>query len=115
VAERIIYQLVDDISGTEITEGTGERIPFSFRGVDYQIDLTSANVAKLDKAFKPYIEAATRIRATQGRRAKSSGRTVPTSKERLAAIREWARSNGYDVSDRGRIKADIVEAYDAAH
>lgn len=115
MAERIIYQLVDDISGTEIAEGSGERIPFSFRGVDYQIDLAAANVAKLDKAFKPYIDAATQIRGAKSRRAKSSGRTAPTSKERLAAIREWARSNGYDVSDRGRIKADIVDAYDAAN
>lgn len=111
MAERIVRQLIDDINGVEIPDATGERIRFSLRGVDYQIDLGPANVAKLDKAFKPYVEAATKIRGTKGRR----GRTVSTSKERLAAIREWARSNGYDVSDRGRIKSDIVDAYDAAH
>ncbi len=115
MAERIVRQLVDDMNGAEIEEGAGERIQFSLRGVDYQIDLTLANVAKLDKALKPYVEAATKIRGTKGRRAKTSGRPTSTPKDRLAAIREWARSNGYDVSDRGRIKAEIVDAFDAAN
>jgi len=115
MAERIVRQLIDDINGTEIPDGTGERIRFSLRGVDYQIDLAPANVAKLDKTLKPYIEAATKVQGKKGRRANSSKRATPTSKERLTAIREWARSNGYEVSDRGRVKAEIVDAYDAAH
>ena len=116
MAERIILQLVDDMNGAEIEDGAGERIQFSLRGVDYQIDLTLANVAKMDKAFKPYVEAATKVRGTKGRRAKSSGRAAAaSSKERLAEIREWARSNGYELSDRGRIKAEIVDAFDAAN
>ncbi len=118
MAERIIRQLIDDMDGTEILEGKGERIEFSLRGIDYQIDLSPTNIAKLDKAFKPYVDAAEKIRGTKGRRTKSSRRSsstaAPTAKERLAAIREWARENGYDVSDRGRVKAEIVEAFDAA-
>ena len=117
MAERIVRQLIDDIDGTEISEGKGERVEFSFRGTDYQIDLTAANAAKLDKALKPYIDAAAKVRAAgRGRRAKANGNgNGKTSPEQLAAIREWARKNGHEVADRGRIKAEVVEAFDASH
>lgn len=116
MAERILRQLIDDINGSEIPEGEGERVAFSLRGVDYQIDLSAANVAKLDKALKPYVEAATKVGGRRGRRAaKSASASGANSKEQLAAIREWAREEGYEVSDRGRVKAEIVEAFRAAH
>ena len=116
MAERVIHQLIDDISGADISEGGGESIEFSVRGVSYRIDLSTANAAKFDKALKPYVEAATKKggdpRAAANGRAR---RKAPgSSTEELAAIREWARGNGFEVSDRGRIKAEIVEAYNAA-
>lgn len=133
MAERIVVQLVDDINGAEITDESGERINFSVRGVDYQIDLSAANVAKFEKALAPYLEAATRVggRRTRTQKAaepssrsaksgaargrKKSGSKGVTSKDQLAAIREWAQQNGYDVASRGRIKSEIVEAYHAAN
>ncbi|BBX83724.1 histone-like nucleoid-structuring protein Lsr2 [Mycolicibacterium aubagnense] len=73
-------------------------------------------MAKLDKALKPYVEAATKVGGRRGRRAaKSASTSGATPKEQLTAIREWARDEGYEVSDRGRIKAEIVEAFEAAH
>ncbi|MGE0218075.1 histone-like nucleoid-structuring protein Lsr2 [Mycolicibacterium sp.] len=115
MAEKIVRQLIDDIDGSEIREGAGERIEFSYRGADYQIDLSNANIARLDKALKPYVEAAARVRGGgRGRRAKGGG-NGKSSPEQLAAIREWARKNGHDVADRGRIKAEIIEAFEAAH
>jgi hypothetical protein len=115
MAERIVRQLIDDIDGAEIRDGGGERVDFSYRGVDYQIDLSAANIAKLDKALKPYVDAAAKVRAGgRVRRTKSNG-GGKSSPEQLAAIRDWARKNGHDVADRGRIKAEIVEAFDAAH
>ena len=116
MAERILRQLIDDINGSDIPEGEGERVAFSLRGVDYQIDLSAANVAKLDKALKPYVEAATKVGGRRSRRAANSATANgASSKEQLATIRAWARKKGYEVSDRGRIKADIVEAFEAAH
>lgn len=115
MAERIVRQLIDDLDGSEISDGGGERVEFSFRGVEYQIDLSNANIAKLDKALKPYVDAAAKVRGGSARRAKSTGVKATGSKEQLAAIRVWARRNGHDVSDRGRIKAEIVEAFEAAH
>lgn len=114
MAERVLRQLIDDINGADIPEGEGERVTFSVRGVDYQIDLSAANVAKLDKALKPYVEAATKVGGRRrGRATKSASATGATSKEQLATIRAWARKKGYEVSDRGRIKAEIVEAFEA--
>lgn len=114
MAERIVRQLIDDIDGTEIPDGDGERVEFSLRGVDYQIDLSAANVAKLNDHLKPFIEAAAKVGGVRGRRSKvSSNGKAP--KEQLAAIREWARKNGHEVSDRGRIKSEIIDAFEAAH
>ena len=115
MAERIVRQLIDDLDGSEIADGGGERIEFSLRGVEYQIDLSAANIAKFDKALKPYVDAAAKVRASRTRRVKSSGSNGAGSKEQLAAIREWARKNGHEVADRGRVKAEIVEAFEAAH
>lgn len=115
MAERIVYQLIDDIDGSEIADGGGERIEFSLRGSSYQIDLSTANIAKLDKAIKPYIEAAMKVRSGRPPRSKTPKDTGSAPKEQLSAIREWARKNGHQVSDRGRIKAEVVAEFNAAH
>ena len=120
MAERVVRQLIDDLDGSEIPNGGGERIEFSLRGVEYQIDLSAGNIAKLDKALKPYIEAAVKVRGGRARRTVKSisvngNGSGSGSKEQLSAIRKWARKNGYEVSDRGRIKAEVLEAFEAAH
>ncbi|MCT7372651.1 histone-like nucleoid-structuring protein Lsr2 [Mycolicibacterium llatzerense] len=116
MAERIIRHLIDDLDGSELPEGRGESIPFSLRGVEYKIDLSKANAAKLDKALKPFIDAAQKVGGTRRAGAKTTRRRgAGVSKEQLSAIRQWARKQGYEVSDRGRIKAEIVEAFHAAH
>lgn len=117
MAERIVRQLIDDIDGTEIADDGGGRIEFSVRGVNYQIDLSTSNAAKFDKALKPFIAAAEKVRsgARPVSRKSKEGSREASSKEQLAAVREWARSNGYDVSARGRIKAEVVDAFEAAH
>ena len=112
MAERIVRQLIDDIDGSDITDGGGEQLEFSVRGVDYRIDLSTANLAKFDKALKPYIDAAETVGGKRRQRVKASGAKRATVN--LADIREWARGEGYDVSDRGRIRAEIVDAFHAA-
>jgi hypothetical protein len=117
MAERIVRQLIDDLDGSEIPDGKGESVEFAFRGVSYQIDLTNANIAKLEKALAPYIGSATktggsRRRARARRNAKTDG---GSSNEGLSAIRTWAAKHGHNVSSRGRIPAKVLEAYEAAH
>lgn len=117
MAERVVHLFIDDMDGSEIPEGGGGRIEFSVRGAHYQIDLSSANTAKFDKALKPFITAAEKVDGAarpQGRKAEKKSRTA-SPKEHLAAVRDWARESGYEVSERGRIKAEIVQAYQAAH
>ncbi|TXI54015.1 histone-like nucleoid-structuring protein Lsr2 [Mycolicibacterium mageritense] len=113
--KKIIHQILDDLDGSEISDGGGERVKFALRGVRYQIDLSTANVTKLEKAFKPYIDAASKIQGKSEARPKAKPKGRATAKEQTADIREWARDRGYTVSDRGRIKADIVQAYKSAH
>jgi hypothetical protein len=125
MAERVIRQIIDDLDHTEIVEGQGERIEIGFRGVAYQLDLSKANVAKLEKALAPYIEAATTAAADgdSPRPAKKTPRSRTANKRtrrrpakaQLSDIRAWAIENGYSVSSRGRIPADVVAAFETAH
>jgi hypothetical protein len=139
MAERMVRQLIDDLDGSEIENGSGERVVFTLRGATYQIDLSPANVKKLDKALKPFIDAAVRVRRGNAQDVDAAGRTgrpkkstakkagrgtgratkktarTRTPKVQPAAIREWARRNGYQMSERGRISSEIVEAFEAAN
>jgi hypothetical protein len=111
MAKQVITQISDDLDGS-----TGaETVTFSYRGVNYEIDLGRKNASAFDKLMKPYIDAGRKVTATRGgRRASSNGRRSRSASD-LASIREWARAQGYEVSDRGRISANIVDAYNAAH
>ncbi|NLT25522.1 MAG: Lsr2 family protein [Microbacteriaceae bacterium] len=113
MARKIIYQIVDDIDGTELPEGAGETVKFSLDGVDYEIDLSDDNAAELRGALEQYIGAA---RRTGGRQQRGTRTQLPTAgpKRDLAAIRKWARANGHEVADRGRIPQAVIDAYEAA-
>lgn len=126
MAERIIRQLIDDLDQTEIVDGKGGTVEFGLRGTTYTIDLTAANIAKLDKALAPFVAAATRVSGPAPTRAASSGprkkragrrgsKRPATTATSTAAVRAWAAENGHEVSPRGRIPAAVVQAYDAAH
>jgi hypothetical protein len=117
MAERVIRQVIDDIDGTDITEG-GETVEFSIRGTAYRIDLSAQNASKFDKALSPYIKAAEEVsegerpRATRSRRSRGSKKSASAD---LSAIRAWASENGFSVSPRGRISSEVRNAYDEAH
>ena len=97
MAQKVQVVLVDDIDG-----GTAdETVTFALDGVAYEIDLTTANAARLRDALAPWVGSGRRRGATRS----SGGRNTE--------IREWARSNGYKVSDRGRIPAEVKAAFDA--
>ncbi|VXB96114.1 Nucleoid-associated protein Lsr2 [Microbacterium sp. 8M] len=114
MARKIVHQLVDDIDGSILEVGEGETVHFSLDGSAYEIDLTSAHAAELREALAPYISAGRRTqRAGNARPAAASKR--PNRNPETAAIRAWAGENGYKLSERGRIPADVIEAYRAAH
>ena len=109
MAQKTLVVLEDDIDGGE----AAETVRFSLDGVSYEIDLSAKNSGKLRDEFAKYVGAGRRVggRAGRGRAAGSRG----AGRNRSAQVREWARTEGLKVSDRGRIPADIVNKYDAAH
>jgi Lsr2 len=116
MAQRLLSQLIDDLDGTEIPEGSGEQIEFAIRGVKYRIDLADRNVAKLDKALRPFIASATEVSGRTKAKQTARARSVTNGRRRAnqpdtATIRAWAGENGYEVSTRGRIPASVVTAY----
>ena len=108
MAQKVQVVLVDDVDGGP----ADETVSFSLDGVAYEIDLTSENAAKLLDAMAPWVGHARRV----GGRTRAGGRrgSARTSGGKNSEIREWARANGYSVSDRGRIPAEVKAAYDAA-
>jgi len=126
MARRIVHQLVDDLDGTVLEVGAGETVLFSLDGVAYEIDLTDENADALREAFAPYIAAARSVSARAGSsRAGGGTRTAPargggrvqrrSGQRDYGPVREWAAQNGYTLSERGRVPAAVLEAYDAAH
>lgn len=119
VAEIFIRQLIDDLDGKPIDAGLGHEVTFSYQGADYRIDLRPTNVDKIEAVFAPYIKVAEKVSSAGKARTKTSTATKTSgsgrSVDQLKAIRDWADKNGFDVSPRGRIKADVIDAFDAAH
>ncbi len=105
--------LVDDLSGEE-GEGVRTR-EFGIDGKIFEIDLDEANSNELDDALAVFIEHARRVggRVKRPTAAKASGSGY--GKDTLKAIREWAKREGMDVSDRGRLPGNVVEAWEQAH
>lgn len=108
--------IVDDLTGDVLAEGQGQTVSFGFDGTSYEIDLDKDNADVLRQAFKRYIDAGRRV----GRQASTGGARGGShvgrrNRQDTAAIRAWARENGHEVSERGRIPSSILQAYDAAH
>ncbi|MGH3972653.1 MAG: histone-like nucleoid-structuring protein Lsr2 [Pseudonocardiaceae bacterium] len=123
MAQKTIVTLIDDLTGEEAEDIT--TVEFALEGVTYEIDLADDNAAKLRDNLACYVAAA---RKTSGRRPggrgsdRSGGRTGNGSvarsgynRDTLKAIREWAKQNGHNVSDRGRLPLNVVQAWEAKH
>ena len=117
MARKTQIVLEDDLSGEVLEDGAGETVSFSLDGQAFEIDLSSENATKLRDDLARYIGHArkTASSGSGGRQTSSRGRSSSADKRDLAPVREWARQNGYEVSERGRVKANVIEAYDAAH
>ncbi|QTJ70575.1 Lsr2 family protein (plasmid) [Rhodococcus sp. ZPP] len=112
MARKIVVDLVDDLDGSVIEAGEGEHITFSVNGVDYEIDLKTKNAREFLKTMEFYIDHATKVGSRKRPTAKAG---AARSRSQAREVREWATANGYEVSARGRIPADVQEAFDAAH
>ena len=108
MAKRVQVVLEDDIDGSP----ADETVSFALDGVSYEIDLSAGNAGKLRDQLAPWVGAAQR---TGGRKAIGKRPGSVGARRGVGAIREWARANGHQVSDRGRVPAAVQAAYDKAH
>ncbi|EIC07498.1 hypothetical protein HMPREF1529_01804 [Microbacterium sp. oral taxon 186 str. F0373] len=116
MARKIVHQLVDDLDGTVLEVGDGETVLFSLDGTAYEIDLTTDNAAALRDVLAPYVAAARSVSSRSAAPRRTGTRGQRRSQQRdYGPIREWAAKNGFTVSERGRVPASVLEAYDAAH
>jgi len=112
MARKVETTLVDDMTG----EAADETVSFSLDGVEFEIDLSANNAGVLRDILADYANAGRKV----GKPAVSNGRSRPSAtpranREQTAAIRAWAREAGRQVSDRGRISAEVAKAFEDAH
>ncbi len=109
MAQKVLVSLVDDLDGSE----ADETLEFGLDGISYQIDLSADNAGELRDTLAQYVEHARRSGGRKRAATRVSGvvRPATVDREQNQAIRAWARKNGFNVSDRGRIPTEVVEAY----
>lgn len=108
MAQKVQVVLIDDIDGGS----ADETVTFALDGARYEIDLTTANAERLRADMADWISKARRVSAAKVATRRSSGSRKGSD---AAKIREWARSKGMDVPERGRVSQELRDAYDAAH
>ena len=105
MAQKIQTLFIDDIDGGA-AEGT---VRFGLDGTEYEIDLSTAHAEQLHAALQKYITHARKVgaasRAARGRRGPAANAIDTT------AVRSWAREQGIDIKDRGRVPGDVVAKY----
>ncbi|MGW4336667.1 histone-like nucleoid-structuring protein Lsr2 [Rhodococcus koreensis] len=115
MARKVVVELVDDIDGTDFGED-GESISYGLDGVEYVIDLKDEHAKEFREVLDYYIAHSIRV---GGRKHRSDRPANPTTARRprgeTQKIRTWAIEQGYELSSRGRIPAEIEHAFHAAH
>jgi Lsr2 len=109
VAQKVQTLFVDDIDGSD-AEGT---VRFGLDGTDYEIDLNAKNAQALRDALARYTGAARRV-SSRTRRQPRSGRKASANGLNTTEVREWAKAQGIEVKDRGRVPAELVVKFKAA-
>ena len=111
MAQKVSVTFACDYDSKEIPEGEQLTRAFSLDGRDYEIDLCERHSQKFDEVFTRFVGHARKV---TGRVTRTKRRTA-ANRQHSAEVRAWAKANGIEVSDRGRISATVQDAYDAAH
>lgn len=111
MAQKVLVTYACDFDEKEIPQGEHRVRRFSLDGRDYEIDLCAKHSEKLDDAIGRYVE---RARRASARPVRAKRRTA-AHRQHSASIRAWAKASGIAISDRGRIPADLIARYEAAH
>jgi hypothetical protein len=111
MAQKVEVLLLDDLTG----EKADETVSFALDGVQYEIDLSAGNAAKLREGLAPFTEAARKIGGgRRAARANGRGRKAATDGPSSQEIREWAKEQGIQVNERGRIPSEVMVRFQEA-
>ena len=109
MAQKIQTLFIDDLDGSA-AEGT---VRFGLDGTEYEIDLNAEHAQALRDALARYVSAARRANGA-ARRPARTGRRAPANGLNTTEVREWAKAQGIEVKDRGRVPAELVVKFKAA-
>jgi hypothetical protein len=109
VAQKVQTLFVDDLDGSA-ADGA---VRFGLDGTEYEIDLNTEHAQALRGALAPYISAGRRA-GSATRRPARTGRKAPANGLNTTEVREWAKAQGIEVKNRGRVPADLVVKFKAA-
>jgi hypothetical protein len=110
MAQKVQVLITDDIDGSD---GAGS-VTFGLDGVTYEIDLSEANASKLRKSLATYVEHGRKVTAAKRTAARASGK-AKSDGVNPQEVRAWAKQQGIEVSDRGRVPNDLVARFQAAN
>lgn len=115
MAQKVVVELVDDLDGTVSDDIS--TVSFGLDGAEYEIDLAENNAERLREVLADFVAAARRTggRIKRGAAPPKQAPRATANREQTKAIREWARHNGFELADRGRIPFNVVEAFEDAH
>jgi hypothetical protein len=108
MARKTHVVLIDDLDGSE----AADTVTFGLDGANYEIDLSAEHAAELRETLEPWTSRARRVGGRT--RRTGTGKASSGSQGDTALIRAWAKEQGHEVSERGRISKEIREAYEAA-
>ena len=109
MAQKIQTLFVDDLDGSD-AEGT---VRFGLDGTNYEIDLSAVHAGELRSVLAPYASAGRKVTAAARRTARSQGKAAANGFS-TTEVRDWAKANGVEIKDRGRVPADVIARFRAA-
>ena len=117
VAQRTFVQLTDDLDGKPIPDGKGGTVRFGLDRQDYEIDLSDKNSKAMREVLRPYLQAARRAGGAARGTSRRAGRSANGQSRGYdpRTVRAWAESQGIEVSQRGRVSADVVAKFQEAN
>ena len=108
MVQKVETRLIDDLDGS----AAAETVRFALEGREYEIDLSTRNASRLRDGLAAFVSSARKASGARRSPARRASGRAAADREQAAAVREWARANGFEVSDRGRISATVLEAYE---
>jgi hypothetical protein len=111
MARKVEVTLIDDLDGGD----ADETVSFGLDGTRYEIDLSAANAKKLRNSLAKFIDAARKDKGARQPARGAARKAAAPAGPNTSDVREWAKAQGYEVSERGRVANDLIVKFQEAH